>query len=136
MKVWKVLNKLSDGSLVSAWATRSWMKRYSRGHWTRARKFGSGETVAFLYGFRSLYDAQLFARDMVLIMRRSVSYQIWEAEAVVDRHKPMVASYQAWDCFWLRSGRSRARYGEPAPPGSVLCKAIRLVRRVDGEAAK
>ena len=136
MKVWKVVRELHDGSLVSAWAKESWTKRYSRGHWTRARKLSGGETIAFLYAFRSLYDAQAFVRRMQSPMGPRGRYQIWEAEAVIDRHAPVVAWFQVWDCFWQQPDRSRARYGEPAPPGTVLCKAIKLIRCVDGEAAK
>lgn len=136
MKLWKVVKELDDRSLLSAWATGEWMKRYSRGHWTRARKLSGGETVAFLYAFRSLEDAREFAAS-IRQFYQSVGIEIWEAEGTTNRRKPRCASTsKLWWPFWSDIAKRRVTPSAPAPAGTVLCKRIKLVRRVDGEAGK
>jgi len=124
-RVYKVVRRAPQGLFSATVLARQYRfacVRYEPGKWTRPR-------IGKLFAFETLESAQRFCRDLLARQR----YEIWEAEAENSRNREFMCiilhlTKRALLKFWKKPGAVPT--GLYAPGGTVLCDAIKLVRRV------
>ena len=121
--VYKVVWSEYDGRLVSA--------RIAFLPWERVYRSAAGRRywVGHCMAFRTLKQAQAFADPLE---------QIWEAEcesARAIRHVVHRKDPELFRSFQAHGGRKNAWWQDcmKAPPGTLYCHNLRLVRRLDDE---
>jgi len=124
-RVVKVVRRTSQGlysAVITRKTSRVALTRYEPGEWTRPR-------IGKLFASETLIDAEKFLANARVLGRR---YEIWEAEAENPQRCErclLIPNHLYRSCleaFW-----SGAISGDIlAPEGTVVCDAIKLVRRI------
>ena len=121
MQVYKVVERLDDGTLVSVVAYGRARVVYTPNEWTAApdwlRRYGYHLTA-----FTNYDDAYRFAKKVISVK----PMEIWLAEAkgVIDDLPPMLFSLR------LAAGIMDKSVYWTWPLGTVMCKALKLVKKL------
>lgn len=116
----KVVRRLSNGTLVSCLAAGKARVVYKPGEWTEAPEWLSKEGYN-LTSFISFETAWRFAKDYP-----NKHFEIWEAEAedITTALPPKLK------LTWLEFGEMLESSSAWWPDGTVMCRRLKLVRRV------